>query len=213
MVCLPGTAVAGSMTSMTRRGTRLTIGQDRGWLSPCVCNTLRMASRAVTQLYDDVLRPSGLRVTQFSILATIARLGQVNLKVLEDTLAIDQTTLTRSLNLLERDGVIERVPHPDGRIKAMRLTSKGRRALEVARPLWAQAQDKVLRELGTKAWADAQRRLTHLLHVAVKKRRLGRERRRVQRSSALRRASRQRAESRPARRVSAVRCFPSRSDS
>src|SRR3989449_2947993 len=49
------------------------------------------------------------------------------------------------------------VPHPDGRIKAMRLTSKGRRALEVARPLWTQAQAKVLREVGTKSWADAQR--------------------------------------------------------
>jgi len=103
-------------------------------------------------------------------------MGEANLKQLADALAIDQTTLTRSLNLLERDGVIERGPHPDGRIKAMRLTSKGRRALEVARPLWARAQDKVLRELGTKAWADAQRRLTHLLHVAVQKRRPGRTR-------------------------------------
>jgi len=174
---------------MTRRGIRLTTGQDLGRLSPCVCNTLRMVTRAVTQLYDDVLRPSGLRVTQFSILASITRMGEANLKQLEDTLAIDQTTLTRSLNLLERDGVIERASHPDGRIKAMRLTSKGRRALEVARPLWAQAQDKILRELGTKAWADAQRRLTHLLHVAVKKRRAGRNRRRVQPSSALRRTS------------------------
>ena len=150
--------------------------QDRGRLSPCVCNTLRMVTRAVTQLYDEVLRPSGLRVTQFSILATLARMGEANLKQLADALAIDQTTLTRSLNLLERDGVIERGPHPDSRIKAMRLTSKGRRALEVARPLWARAQDKVLRELGTKAWADAQRRLTHLLHVAVQKRRPGRTR-------------------------------------
>src|SRR5713226_3184025 len=165
---------------MNRRDTRLTTRQDPGRLSPCVCSTLRMVTRAVTQLYDDVMRPSGLRVTQFSILATIARMGEANLRQLTDALAIDQTTLTRSLNLLERDGVTERVPHPDGRIKAMRLTAKGRRALEVARPLWAQAQDKVLRELGTKAWADAQRRLTHLLHVAVKKRRLGRARRRVQ---------------------------------
>src|SRR5713226_8820492 len=162
---------------MNRHDARLTRGQDPGRVSPCICNTLRMASRAVTQLYDDALRPSGLRVTQFSILATIARMGEANLKQLEDTLAIDQTTLTRSLNLLERDRVIERVPHPDGRIKAMRLTSKGRRALETARPLWARAQDKVLRELGTKAWADAQRRLAHLLHVAVKKRRSGRARR------------------------------------
>src|SRR4030081_2316388 len=151
----------------------------RGRLSPCGCNTLRMSTRVVTQLFDDFLRASGLRVTQFSILAAIARLGEASLKQLEDDLAIDQTTLTRSLGLLERDGVIERASHPDGRIKAMRLTAKGRRALEVARPLWAQAQGKVLRELGTKAWADAQRQLTRLHHVAVKKRQLGREGRRA----------------------------------
>ena len=161
---------------MNRRGTRLAGGQDRGRLSPCVCGTLRMVSRAVTQLYDEVLRPSGLRVTQFSILAVMARMREANLRQLEDALAIDQTTLTRSLSLLERDCVIERVPHPDGRIKAMRLTARGRRALDVARPLWAQAQGKVLRELGTKAWADAQRRLAHLLSVTVKRRGPGRGR-------------------------------------
>ena len=122
-------------------------------------------------------------MTQFSILAAIARRDEANLKELEAALAIDQTTLTRSVTLLERDGLIERVPHPDGRIKSMRLTSKGRRVLEVARPLWTQAQDKILRELGTKAWTDAQRRLSHLFHVAAKKRRLARERRRVHRPS------------------------------
>jgi DNA-binding MarR family transcriptional regulator len=91
-----------------------------------------MVSRAVTQLYDDALRPSGLRVTQFSILAAIARVGETNLRQLEDALAIDQTTLTRSLNLLERDGVIQRATHPDARVKATQLTgtgaSPGRRA-------------------------------------------------------------------------------------
>jgi len=138
-------------------------------LSPCVCTTLRIVARAATQLYDDVLRPSGLRVTQFSILAAIARMGEASLKQLEDALAVDQTTLTRGLGLLERDGLIERGPHPDGRIKAMRLTPKGR----------ARAQDRVLRELGTKAWDDAQRRLTRVFHVVVSKRRLGRKRRRT----------------------------------
>jgi len=71
-----------------------------------------MVSRAVTQLYDDILPPSGLRVTQFSILATIARSGEANLRQLEAALAIDQTTLTRSLSLLQRDRVIERVVVP-----------------------------------------------------------------------------------------------------
>jgi len=159
------------MTSMSRG--------DLERLSPCVCTTLRIVARAATQLYDDVLRPSGLRVTQFSILAAIARMGEASLKQLEDALAVDQTTLTRGLGLLERDGLIERGPHPDGRIKAMRLTPKGRRALDVARPLWARAQDRVLRELGTKAWDDAQRRLTRVFHVVVSKRQLGRKRRRT----------------------------------
>src|SRR5438105_7199799 len=100
---------------MNARETSATRGRDGDRLSPCVCSTLRMVSRAVTQLYDDILRPSGLRVTQFSILATVARRGEANLRQLEHALAIDQTTLTRSVNLLERDRVIERVPNPDGR--------------------------------------------------------------------------------------------------
>src|SRR4029453_18776633 len=118
-LCVP--AIASSMRAMDGRGTRPMTGPDRERLFPCVCSTLRMVSRAVTQLYDDILRPSGLRVTQFSILGAIARLGAANLRQLEYMLAIDQTTLTRSLNLLERDRVIERVPHPDGRIKAMKI--------------------------------------------------------------------------------------------
>src|SRR5437899_5393574 len=166
----------GRMASMERHSAGVIDRREPGRLSPCVCSTLRMVSRAVTQLYDDILRPSGLRVTQFSILATIARSGAANLRQLEAALAIDQTTLTRSLNLLERDRMIERVPHPDGRIKAMRLTGKGRRVLSVARPLWAQAQNKVLKDLGARVWDDAQRRLARLLHVAVEKRRRRRPR-------------------------------------
>jgi len=173
---LPRTQLGDTMVQMERQATGVTDGRGLGLLSPCVCSTLRMVSRAVTQLYDDILRPSGLRVTQFSILATIARSGEANLRQLEAALAIDQTTLTRSLNLLEGDRLIERVPHPDGRVKAMRLTRKGSRVLNVARPLWAQAQGKVLRDLGTRVWDDAQRRLARLLHVAVEKRRLRRSR-------------------------------------
>ena len=161
---------------MSRQITRLTTGHTRGRLSPCVCNTLRMVSRVVTQLYDDCLRPSGLRVTQFSILATVARLGEASLKQLEDELAIDQTTLTRSLTLLERAGVLERGSHPDRRIKAMRLTARGRAVLRTARPLWSRAQEMVLRELGSKGWADARRRLAHLRDVAVRTRRSRRTR-------------------------------------
>ena len=164
---LPAPPAAGSVGSMTRAPTRATKA-EAPVLSPCVCATLRRVTRAVTQMYDDALRPSGLRATQFSMLATLARLGEANLRQLEDAMALDQTTLTRGLNLLERDGLIERVPHPDGRVKALRLTAKGRKTLEIARPLWAKTQATVLGELGPRAWGDAQRRLARLLSVATR---------------------------------------------
>src|SRR5258708_21671114 len=109
---------------MTGGSAKLTTRPDRAGLSPCVCNTLRMVTRVVTQLYDDCLRPSALRVTQFSIVAMIARLDEASLKQLEQELAIDQTTLTRSVVLLEPYGVIERASHPDCRLEAMRLTAQ-----------------------------------------------------------------------------------------
>src|SRR5260370_24610203 len=103
---------------MDGRDTRPTNGKDRERRSACVCSALRMVSRAVTQLYDEVLQASGLRVTQFSTLATIAPRGEASPRQLECMLVIDQTTLTRSLNLLERDRVIDRVPLPDRPLRA-----------------------------------------------------------------------------------------------
>src|SRR5438270_12862988 len=133
---------------MNARETSATQGRDGDRLSPCVCSTLRMVSRAVTQLYDDILRPSGLRVTQFSVLATIARRGEANLRQLEHVLGIDQTSLTRCLIVLERDGVLERDSHSDSRIRALLLPLNGRRSLGAACMLWARAHVYVLRELG-----------------------------------------------------------------
>jgi len=151
--------------SVARSGTRVVTV-----LSPCVCNSLRMATRAVTQLYDDALRPSGLRVTQFSVLAALARMGEARVGELAESLAIDQSTLTRGVALLERRGLTERVPHPDARVKSLRLTARGRVALDRARPCWAKAQQIVLRELGQNGWSDARRRLGRLLHVAIERR-------------------------------------------
>jgi len=131
--------------------------------SVCVCNTLRMVTRAMTQLYDDTLRPSGLRVTQFSILGQIARLGAANVTQLTQALEIDQTTLTRSLKLLEHAGLIGRVTQADARVKAVQLTAEGKQALKTAYPLWERAQQRVLRRIGAGAWADLQHLLFNLL--------------------------------------------------
>jgi DNA-binding MarR family transcriptional regulator len=102
----------------------------------------------VTQVYDNALRPSGLRSTQFNILAEIHGAGATTITRLAKILIMDQTTLTRNLALLERKGLLKFVPAEDGRVKSAELTKKGLIALVKAQPLWAAAQEKMLRTIG-----------------------------------------------------------------
>ncbi len=119
----------------------------------CVCATLRKASRAVTQVFDNALRPSGLRATQFNILCEIQGRGETTATQLTKRLIMDQTTLTRSLSLLERDKLIQTVPKPDARLRTVKLTPKGEKTLHAAFPLWAEAQKRIVLALGVEAWA------------------------------------------------------------
>ena len=72
----------------------------------CNCFAVRSAARHVTQLYDQLLAPAGLRVTQFSILAKLKRKGPLTINVLADDMVMDRTTLGRNIRPLERDGLI-----------------------------------------------------------------------------------------------------------
>lgn len=135
----------------------------------CVCAALRMATRAVTQIYDDAMRPSGLRVTQYSLLARIARLQPVNAATLEDEMYADQTTLARALKVLEKDGLIRRVPNPDKRVKQIELTQAGRKRLVDARELWAAAQADIVGLIGDAAWKDTRTRLVRLLDAVAER--------------------------------------------
>jgi DNA-binding MarR family transcriptional regulator len=118
----------------------------------CMCSSIRKAARAVTQRYDNALRPSGLRSTQFNILATIHEHKDANLALLGKELVLDQTTLTRSLDLLEHQGLVERTPAASLRYRSMRLTASGRRKFDRALPLWRTAQANLLSGLGTGRW-------------------------------------------------------------
>ena len=133
-------------------------------LSPslCVCAALRKAARAVTQLYDDALRPSGLRSTQFQTLMSISGAGEATVTALTKMLGVDQTTLTRNLAVLERDGLIRDVQKSDGRLKSMRLTPKGTRVLTTALPLWTQVQKQVTKSIGAAAWEQMRAELERL---------------------------------------------------
>jgi len=85
----------------------------------CNCFALRSAARQVTQIYDQFLAPTGLRVTQFSILAKLRRKGALTINELADEMAMDRTTLGRAIQPLERDGLISIEPSAsDRRAKA-----------------------------------------------------------------------------------------------
>src|SRR5206468_2112465 len=114
----------------------------------CAAGNLRRTTRALTQLYDDMLQPSGLRITQFSLLVNIGRIEQATIGQLAELLIIDRTTLTRNLRVLEKDGLLETVDGGDQRTHTVRLTVKGERALAKALPLWEQAQARIVSGVG-----------------------------------------------------------------
>lgn len=118
----------------------------------CICFSLRKASRLATQRFDEALKPSGLLITQFTILAAIASVGSGTMNGLAAGLAMDRTTLTRNLKPLERDGLIQIEPGLDQRERMVELTEAGHARLAQAFPFWQQAQAQVIEALGQQDW-------------------------------------------------------------
>ena len=128
--------------------------------SPCACIALRRATRAVTAAYDAALAPSGLRVTQFSVLRTLARLGPLGVTRLAEKVALDRSTMGRNLDPLERRGLVHiEVGVTDRRERVAHLTPAGEAAIEAALPLWRDAQGRVTRLVETSALAALTERL------------------------------------------------------
>lgn len=107
----------------------------------CNCFAVRSAARHVTQLYDQMLAPSGLRTTQYSILAKLKRLGPMTINALAKEMLMDRTTLGRNVLPIEREGLIEIEPAAsDRRAKEVHLTKAGEKRLLAARKRWSVAQ-------------------------------------------------------------------------
>lgn len=118
----------------------------------CTCFSLRKAARVVTQLFDEMMAPSGLLVTQFSILGVIATIKESTMNQLAQYLVMDRTTLTRNLKPLEREGLIQINPGKDKRTRLISLTPQGVAALQKALPLWEQSQAAMVSQLGQERW-------------------------------------------------------------
>ena len=117
----------------------------------CNCLALRQATRHVTQFYDQLLTGSGVRATQYSILARLNRKGAMTINALAAELVMDRTTLGRNIRPLQRDGLVAIGPgKADRRSKEVRLTPSGQSRFEAAAKSWAKAQVRFEREFGAR---------------------------------------------------------------
>ena len=117
----------------------------------CNCLALRQATLHVTQFYDQFISPLGLRATQYSILARLARRGAMTINALAAELVMDRTTLGRNIRPLQRDGLIAVVSgKSDRRSKELKLTRSGVERFQVAQKGWTKAQAEFERTFGQK---------------------------------------------------------------
>jgi DNA-binding MarR family transcriptional regulator len=119
---------------------------------PCLCANLRRSTRAVTQLYDQALRPLGLRATQFTVLQALDRTGEITQGDLGELLATDSTTLTRTLHIMLRHGWVAERPGDDRRQRWLNLAKSGRVLLARATPAWTELQSQLASVLGERTW-------------------------------------------------------------
>jgi DNA-binding MarR family transcriptional regulator len=118
----------------------------------CLCASFRRASRALTQHYDDALRPLGLRATQFTVLQALSIAGGISQGRLGTVLAMDSTTLTRTLAIMSARGWIAKVPGQDRRVRRLRLAKAGEDLYQRALPRWKHVQSRLRRRLGAEHW-------------------------------------------------------------
>ncbi|SMC53228.1 MarR family winged helix-turn-helix transcriptional regulator [Sporomusa malonica] len=116
--------------------------------SPCHCLNIRRASRAVTEFYERFLEPSGVKLTQYSLLRHLEQVEPVTISELADIMRIDRTTLNRNMKPLIEAGLIEVNAGKDSRSRQVILTPAGRSTLTNATSLWDQAQESLQDYLG-----------------------------------------------------------------
>jgi DNA-binding MarR family transcriptional regulator len=114
----------------------------------CIATRLRMADRVITKVYDDALRPLGLKVTQMTMLVVAEDRGLIRQSEVGAELRLDDSTLSRNLERMRANGWLEEVAGDDARVHSYRLSEAGRALLDKAIPAWRGAQAEARRLLG-----------------------------------------------------------------
>lgn len=137
-------------------------------MEACTCGELRRAARAITLLYDNAFKSSGLLSTQLGVLDTICKADSIKISDLAEKRGMDRTTLTRNLAVLERQGFVKISSGNDLRTRIVTTTQKGRSAVANAIPLWNNVQRTVKQQMGEDAWHELMKNLSHFVSVADK---------------------------------------------
>jgi DNA-binding MarR family transcriptional regulator len=119
-----------------------------------MCASFRRAARVLTQHYDEALRPLGLRATQFTLLQALSLAGEVSQGTLGEILAIDSTTLTRTMAIMERQGWIASRSGEDRRERLLSLNKAGNAEYKRALPYWEKVQQELRAQFGNKRWNE-----------------------------------------------------------
>jgi len=133
----------------------------------CASFNFRRTARAVTRLYDQAFESFGIRSTQFTILVGVAKSQPTSISALADLLVIDRTTMTRSLRLLKKEGLLKVSERSTKRQRFITLTSKGERILAASLPAWRAAHERFVQTLGADYWTNFRSELKELAHVAL----------------------------------------------
>ena len=129
----------------------------------CACANLRRIARIVTQVYEKQMQPTGLKVTQYYMLVNIARHKETSISKLGEIMLLDQTTITRNINILKKSGYVNITKDiNDSRTKSISITDTGLVKLEEATPIWLQIQEKVEKNMGKEKYKDLLETLKNL---------------------------------------------------
>ncbi|MCT8335350.1 MarR family winged helix-turn-helix transcriptional regulator [Leptospira sp. 85282-16] len=131
----------------------------------CLNLSLRRTSRLITSYYDLQLKPTGLRITQFTVLASIAYEKDPSISDLARLTDIDRTTLQRSLEILSRDSLITIEKKEIGNVRSISLTKKGELKLTKAIALWKEIQNSIMEDLGKSEFKQTLQILTELRNL------------------------------------------------
>ena len=109
----------------------------------CVANQVRQLNRSLSRIYDEQLRPHGMKISQFTILVAIANLGEVTPQTISSTLSLEKSTLSRSLEHLVQKGWLVANYSQKNRIQTITITEAGKKQIIKVNPSWSKAQKQV----------------------------------------------------------------------